>query len=231
MKIFADSAKLEQIAKLVQLPYVKGFTTNPTIMRKDGVSDYEYFAKSMLHIIGDLPVSFEVFADEFSQMEVQARKVGSWGPNVYVKIPITNTKRESSCLLIKRLAEDRVKVNVTAVMALEQIKETIWAMKNVDQGVISVLAGRIADTGVAPVPFMIEALKIIKDVNPRIELLWASPRELLNIVEADRIGCDIITVSNEILSKLSLMGKDLFEYSLETVKMFYNDASSAGYTL
>ncbi|MBF0299651.1 MAG: transaldolase, partial [Oligoflexia bacterium] len=152
IKIFADSANLEQISKLVQLPYIKGFTTNPTLMRKDGVSDYESFAKNMLHIIGDLPVSFEVFADDFKQMEMQARKVSSWGNNVYVKIPITNTKKESSCSLVKKLVESRVKVNVTAVMALEQIKEAILAMENADHGVISVLAGRVADTGVAPTP-------------------------------------------------------------------------------
>jgi transaldolase len=230
IKIFADGADREGILEMYRNPLVAGFTTNPTLMRKAGINDYSAFAKSVLAEIRDRPISFEVFADEFSEMERQALEIRSWGANVYVKIPVTNTKREPAYALIKRLAESGVQLNVTALMTLDQVKAVSQALKDGAPSVVSVFAGRIADTGIDPMPVMSEALSILK-VAPRAELLWASPREVLNIYQADDVGCHIITATNDLIKKLSLAGKDLADYSLETVKMFYDDARSAGFTL
>ena len=230
IKLFADGADLQGMLKIGELPYVKGFTTNPTLMRKAGISDYAGFAAQVLEKIKDRPVSFEVFSDEFSEMERQGRLINGWGPNVYVKIPITNTRRESAAPLIKRLSSDGIKLNITAMLTLQQVRTVGEAVRGGAPSIVSVFAGRIADTGCDPVPMMAEALNILRD-SPSAELLWASPRELLNIIQADSIGCHIITATNDILAKLPSLGKDLDNYSLETVKMFYNDAQSAGFTL
>ena len=230
VKIFADGADLDGIRKLAQNPLIQGFTTNPTLMRKDGVSDYAAFAKDMLGVIGGAPVSFEVFADEFNEMEAQALEIASWGDNVYVKIPITNTRGESAVPLVERLSARKVQVNVTAMMTLDQVRHVAEALHEETPAVVSVFAGRIADTGVDPVPLMREAVGILES-RPKAELLWASPRELLNIFHADEVGCHIITVTHDLLGKLSGVGKDLDRFSLETVKMFYDDAHAAGYTI
>ena len=229
-KIFADGADKGGMCELYKNSLIKGFTTNPTLMRKAGLSDYEAFAKDILIAIPDRPVSFEVFADDFATMERQALKIASWGPNVYVKIPITNTRAESAQPLIKRLAEAGLKLNITAMMPLKQVRETCVSLKESPSSYVSVFAGRIADTGRDPVPLMADAVEILRPY-PNLELIWASPRELLNIFQADAIGCQIITVTHDILKKLSLYGKDLDEYSLETVKMFYEDGQKAGYRL
>ncbi|HMD88895.1 MAG TPA: transaldolase [Anaerolineaceae bacterium] len=230
VKIFADGADLDGILELYHNPYITGFTTNPTLMRKSGITDYEKFARQVLEKITDRPISFEVFSDEFNEMERQARKIGSWGHNVYVKIPVTNTRRESSVELISRLAQEKVKLNVTALMTLDQVRIVSGALANHTSSFISVFAGRIADTGRDPMPIMKEAVEIM---SPHItqELIWASPRELLNIFHADEIGCHVITVTHDILKKLTLVGKELDEYSLDTVKMFHGDAQMAGYKL
>jgi transaldolase len=230
VKIFADGADEKSIAELAKNPLVKGFTTNPTLMRAAGITDYEAFARRVLDQIGDMPISFEVFADEFSEMERQARQIASWGGSIYVKIPVSNTRGESAAALIGRLSRDGVRLNVTALPTLEQVDTVSGALDDRTPSIISVFAGRIADTGVDPVPIMEEALAIMRP-HPRQELIWASPREILNIIQADRIGCHIITVTPDILKKTSVIGRDLAGYSLDTVKMFFKDAQAAGYKL
>jgi transaldolase len=216
--------------KLYANPQIQGFTTNPTLMRKAGITDYEAFARDILTAIPDRPISFEVFADEFDEMERQAERIATWGENVYVKIPVTNTRGESAAPLVERLAGRGVKQNVTALMTLAQVREITEALAAGPAANISVFAGRVADTGVDPLPMMREALEIMRPY-PQLELIWASPRELLNIVQASEIGCHIITVTSDILNKLPLIGKDLGEYSLDTVKMFRNDALASGFGL
>lgn len=231
LKIFADGAALEPMLELNKNPRISGFTTNPTLMRKAGISDYRAFAKQVLGVIKDKPISFEVFADEWPEMKRQALEIKTWGDNVYVKIPITNTKGESAAPLIRELASAGVKLNVTAICTLEQVRETAQALKGGAPSVVSVFAGRIADTGRDPIPLMREALTICRAAGEQVELLWASPRELLNILQAAEIGCDIITVTNDVLAKLPTVGKDLKQFSLETVQMFYRDAQAAGFKL
>jgi len=229
-KIFADGAELESMRALAREPYIKGFTTNPTLMRKAGVSDYRGFARHVLAAIPDRPISFEVFSDDFGEMERQAREIATWGDHVYVKIPVTNTGRLPSYDLIKRLSQSGVKVNVTAILTLEQVRNVVAVVKGGAPSNVSVFAGRIADTGRDPVPLMTAAMELIR-LEPQAELIWASPRELLNIFQADAIGCHIITVTQDILKKLPLVGKALDDYSLDTVKMFYDDAQAAGFSL
>jgi transaldolase len=230
IRVFADGADLKSIRELAANPRIQGFTTNPTLMRAAGVTDYKAFSLDVLKVIGGRPVSFEVFADDFPTMEAQAREIATWGDNVYVKIPVSNTNGESSCPLIARLAKAGVKLNVTAIMTLEQVKEVGQALDPAVPAVVSVFAGRVADTGRDPVPHMAEALELLSN-RPKAELLWASPRELLNIFQADAIGCHIITATPDVLKKLALVGKDLDLYSRETVLMFYNDAKAAGFTI
>jgi len=230
VKIFADGADLKIIADLARNPLVKGFTTNPTLMRKAGVVDYRAFALEMLKVVGGRPVSFEVFSDDFAGMEAQARAIATWGKNVYVKIPVTNTRREFAGDLIRRLAGAGVQLNVTAILTNQQVKDVLASLSPKTASYVSVFAGRIADTGRDPVPLMAEAVALLK-ANPKAELIWASPRELLNIFQADDIGCQVITVTSDILNKLSLVGKSLDEYSLDTVKMFFNDAKAAGFSI
>ncbi len=230
VKLFADGADRAKMLELARDPRIRGFTTNPSLMRKAGVTDYEGFAREILAAITDRPISLEVFADEFDEMERQARKIASWGTNVYVKIPVTNTRGESSCNLIRRLAQDGIRVNVTAILTLGQVRQVISALANGAPAVVSVFAGRIADTGRDPVPLMAAAAELVHSV-PGAELLWASVRELYNIVQADRAGCDIITVTPDILAKLDLWNKDLSEYSLETVRTFYHDAQRSGFRI
>ena len=230
IKIFADGADKAAMLEMYRNPLIKGFTTNPTLLRKAGVADYQAFALDILKAIPDRPISFEVFSDEFSEMETQARKIADWGKNVYVKIPVTNTRRESSINLIRNLVRSGVKLNVTAMMPLDQVRDVALALAGGPPANISVFAGRIADTGRDPVPLMAAAVELLRPY-PNIELIWASPRELLNIFQANDIGCQIITVTNDILKKLNLFGKDLHDYSLETVKMFREDAVKAGYAL
>ncbi len=230
VKIFADGADKADILRLYGLPYIQGFTTNPTLMRKAGVADYRAFALDVLQSIPDRPISFEVFADRFDEMEQQAREIAGWGENVYVKIPVTNTRGRSSAALVRRLARQGVQVNVTAITTLRQVRKTADALAGGPPAYVSVFAGRVADTGRDPVPLMSAAVALVEDY-PNIELIWASPRELWNIFQADAIGCQVITVTPDILKKLALVGKDLEEYSLETVKMFYADAAAAGYQL
>jgi len=227
VKIFADGADLKVISNLSRNPLIKGFTTNPTLMRKAGISDYRAFAREVLNVVGGRPISFEVFSDEFAEMEKQAREIAAWGKNVYVKIPVTNTRREFAGKLIQRLAQAGVQLNITALLTSAQVKEVLHCLSPDTRSYISVFAGRIADTGRDPVPLMAEAVELLK-TNPQAELIWASPRELLNIFHAEAVGCQVITVTHDILNKLSLVGKDLAEYSLDTVKMFFQDALSAG---
>ena len=233
IKIFADGAALPPMLEAAKDPRIAGFTTNPTLMRKAGVSDYRAFAKEVLAAIKDKPISFEVFADDWPEMRRQAREIATWGDNVYVKIPITNTRREPAAPLVRELSAAGVKLNVTAICTLDQVRETAQALKGGAPSVVSVFAGRIADTGRDPVPLMKEALGICRAADPsaRMELLWASPRELLNIVQAAEVGCDIITVTPDLLKKLELVGKDLAEFSLDTVQMFFRDAQAAGFKL
>ena len=228
IKIFADGANVSEMKKVYSEGIVKGFTTNPTLMKKDGVKDYIAFAKDALSEIKDMPVSFEVFTDDFESMERQAREIGSWGDNVYIKIPVTNTKGEPSYELIRKLTGDGMKLNITAILTIEQIENVVKSIDKSTPAIVSLFAGRIADTGRDPVPYIKESLKILKD-KPNAELLWASSRELLNIFQAEACGCHIITVTNDLLKKLQMVDKDLKELSLDTVKMFYNDATSAGY--
>ena len=230
VKIFADGADKSGMIDMYKKPFIKGLTTNPTLMRKAGVSDYEAFSRDILSLIKDKPLSLEVFSDNFEEMERQAMKIAGWGDNVYVKIPITNTKRETCYALVKRLSNAGVKLNVTAIMTLAQVRDVVAVLNPIVPSYVSVFAGRIADTGADPVPLMAAAVEMIK-VNPLAELIWASPRELLNVFQADAIGCQVITVTNDILKKLELVGYDLDEYSLDTVKMFYNDAVAAGFSL
>jgi transaldolase len=230
VKIFADGANKADMLRLYADPRIRGFTTNPTLMRHAGITDYVAFAKDILASIHDRPISFEVFSDEFDEMERQALEIASWGANVFVKIPVSNTKSEPSYDLIRRLAERGVQLNVTAIMTLAQVREVSAALGNHAPSNVSIFAGRIADTGVDPVPLMAKAVGICRP-HPNQELIWASPRELLNIVQAGEIGCHIITVTADILKKLPLIGKDLGEYSLDTVKMFHGDAMAAGFRL
>lgn len=230
VKLFADGADLAGIARLAANPLIKGFTTNPTLMRKAGVRDYRAFAREMLAIIGGRPVSFEVFSDEFAEMERQALEIASWGDRIYVKIPVTNTLGEFSGPLITRLSAAGVKVNVTAVMTPAQVEAVAGCLAEGTPGCVSVFAGRIADTGRDPVPLMAEAVRILR-ARPKTELIWASPRELLNIVQADAVGCHIITATADVLAKLPLIGKDLLAFSLETVQMFRQDALKAGFMI
>lgn len=230
VKIFADGADKAGMLEMYEKPFVKGLTTNPTLMKKAGITDYRAFCKDILTSINDKPLSFEVFSDNFAEMERQALEIASWGNNVYVKIPITNTKQETCYALVEKLAKQKVKLNVTALMTLNQVRNVVTSLDPNIPSYVSVFAGRIADTGYDPVPLMTTALEILK-VAPAAELIWASPRELLNIFQADEIGCHVITVTNDILKKLSLVGYDLNEYSLDTVKMFYADAVAAGFKL
>jgi transaldolase len=230
VKIFADGADLSGIKAMYQQPWIAGFTTNPTLMRKAGVTDYKAFALEVLRVVPDRPVSFEVFADDFDAMEEQALEIASWGSNVNVKIPVTNTRREFAGPLIRRLSKRGVALNITAVFTAEQIQGIAENLSPQVPAIVSVFAGRIADTGTDPIPLMQDGLNILK-ARQKAELLWASPRELLNVVQADQIGCHIITVTHDILGKLSLLGKDLGDYSLDTVKMFYKDATAANFSI
>jgi transaldolase len=228
VKLFADGADLAGMREMATVPGIAGFTTNPTLMRKAGVTDYEAFARAVLEFIPDRPISFEVFSDEFSEMAAQARRIASWGANVYVKIPVTNTRAESSVPLVRELANEGIKLNVTALTTTAQVRAVAEALKPGVSSFVSLFAGRVADTGRDPVPAVRDAVAILGEA-PGAELIWASPRELLNVFQADEAGCHIITATNDILKKLALVGKDLDVYSLETVKMFYDDARSAGY--
>lgn len=230
VKLFADGADIAGMKEMYQNPMIKGFTTNPTLMRKAGVQDYKEFARQVLKAIPDRPISFEVFADEFDEMERQAIEIASWGKTVSVKIPVTNTKKQFAGPLIERLSNAGVALNVTAITTLDQVRNVTERLALNTPAIISVFAGRIADTGRDPLPLMAESVRIMRS-KPKAELIWASPRELLNIFQADSIGCHIITATNDILKKLSLVGKDLEGYSLETVQMFYKDAQAAGYRI
>ena len=230
IKIFGDGADLSSMRALYALPHIAGFTTNPTLMRKAGIADYRAFALEALEAIPDRPISFEVFADDFPTMEQQAIEIASWGPNVYVKIPITTTQGESAAALVGRLSERGIKVNVTAMFTLDQVDAILERLAPDTPAVLSIFAGRIADSGRDPVPLMREAVARAKRF-PKVELLWASPRELLNIFQADEVGCHIITVTGDVLGKLPSVGKDLDQFSLETVAMFYRDATAAGYSI
>ena len=230
VQIFADGADKASMLDLYRQSYIKGFTTNPTLMRKAGVTDYERFAREILQSIPDRPISFEVFADDEIEMERQARKIARWASNVYVKIPVTNTRSQPMDNLIRRLSADGIQVNATALLALDQVRHVAQALRGGAPSYISVFAGRVADTGRDPVPLMKSALELMAP-EPRCQLVWASPRELLNIFQADEIGCHIITVTSDVLKKISLVGKDLHEYSLETVRMFHNDAAHSKFKL
>jgi transaldolase len=230
IKIFADGADKNEMLEMAEKPFIKGFTTNPTLMRKAGVTDYKKFSKEILQFIDTLPISFEVFSDDIDEMYEQAMLINSWADNVYVKIPVTNTKAEPCYDLINRLSNEGVNINFTAVFTLDQVEKATEALKDGPNCIISVFAGRIADAGIDPVPHMKKALEIINPIN-NIELLWASPREILNVVQANNIGCHIITATSDILKKLDLLGKDLNEFSLDTVKLFRNDAIAARYTI
>jgi len=230
VKIFADGADKAGMLEMHAKPFIKGLTTNPTLMRKAGIADYKAFALDILHNISDKPISFEVFSDDFADMHRQALEIAGWGDNVYVKIPITNTKRAPAYDLIRKLSSQNVKLNVTALMTLGQVRDTVAALNPKVPSYVSVFAGRIADTGRDPLPLMAAAVELLRP-NPLAELIWASPRELLNIFHADQIGCHVITVTNDILKKLNLVGHDLDDYSLDTVKMFHRDAADAGFRL
>jgi transaldolase len=230
VKIFADGADVAQIAELAAHPLIAGFTTNPTLMGKAGVTDYEAFAKQALEIVGDRPISFEVFADDFGEMGREARVISSWAENVYTKIPVTDTSGNPATELIRQLASEGVNLNVTGLLTLGQVEAVAAALEGEVPACVSLFAGRIADAGVDPVPMVVEAVSILEPL-PQAELIWASPREVLNIVQADSAGCDIITVTHDLLAKLPLLGKDLAEFSLETVRMFHRDAVDAGFRL
>lgn len=230
VKIFADGADKAGMLEMYAKPFIKGLTTNPTLMRKAGVSDYRAFAKEILSEIKDKPLSFEVFSDVFADMERQALEISSWGDNVYVKIPVTNTKGQPCHDLVRRLAKRKVKLNVTALMTLGQVRDVVACLDPKTPSYVSIFAGRIADTGRDPVPLMAAAVEMLR-VSSKAELIWASPRELLNIFQAEAIGCHVITVTNDVLKKLSIVGADLDNYSLDTVKMFHNDALEAGFQL
>ncbi len=230
VKLFCDGADFDSILSMYKNPYIKGFTTNPTLMRKAGISDYEAFGRKVLAAVPDRPVSLEVFADDLATMEAQADKIATWGSNVNVKIPITNTKGEFTGPLLKKLSAKGVVLNITAIMTVKQVEDVAACLDPKTPSIISVFAGRVADTGVDPVPLMADCLKALKN-QPKAELLWASPRELLNVFQADEVGCHIITATPDILAKLKLVGKSLDDYSLDTVKMFYTDASAAGFSI
>ena len=230
VQIFADGADKVGMLEMYNKSFIKGLTTNPTLMKKAGIKDYEAFAKDILNDVKDKSISFEVFSDDLDEMENQALKIATWGDNVYVKIPVTNTKGIPTYSLIKKLSDKGVKVNVTAIMTLEQVRDVVLSLNQNVPSYVSVFAGRIADTGVDPVPLMSAAVQITS-MNSKAEVIWASPRELLNIFQADEIGCQVITVTNDILKKLELVDYDLNSYSLDTVKMFYNDALSAGFKI
>jgi transaldolase len=230
VQIFADGADKAGMLEMHAKPYIKGLTTNPTLMKKVGITDYRAFCKDILTHIKDKPLSFEVFSDDFAEMERQAIEIASWGNNVYVKIPVSNTKKETCYALVKKLTAQGVKVNVTAIMTLTQTRDVISVLNPAVPSYVSIFAGRIADTGRDPVPLMAAAVEMLK-VAPASELIWASPRELLNIFQADEVGCQVITVTNDLIKKLTLVGYDLEDYSLDTVKMFYNDAVAAGFKL
>lgn len=230
IKLFADGADKQGILEMYQNPNIDGFTTNPTLMRKAGVTNYVSFSKEILEAVPDRPISFEVFADEFKEMEQQALEISNWGENVYVKIPVMNTKMDPSYDLIRNLSRKDVKLNITAIMTLEQVRLVSEAVLGGPSCYVSVFAGRIADTGVDPVPLMQKALDLL-NTAPNAELLWASPREVFNVYQAESIGCHIITATNDILKKLNLKAKNLTEYSQETVQMFYNDAQASGFKL
>ena len=230
VQIFADGADIEGIRTLRSNPLIKGFTTNPTLMKQAGIKDYLKFSKEVIQVIDGLPISLEVFSDDFAEMKTQALKLSALGSNVNVKIPITNTKSESSSKLVSELAKEGVSLNVTALFTLKQVDDTVAALQGSRKSYISVFAGRIADAGIDPMPIMEGALQLMRS-EKQLELIWASPREVLNIVQADQIGCHVITVTHDLLKKLPGLGKDLTEFSLETVAMFANDAKNAGYTL
>ena len=229
IKIFADGADKAGMLEMNENPLIKGLTTNPTLMKKAGIKDYSSFAKEILVHIKDKPISFEVFADDFDEMERQANIIATWGKNVNVKIPITNSKGFSCLPLVKNLAS-KVKLNITAMMTLSQVQEVTPTLEAGAGGYVSVFAGRIADTGIDPIPLMQQVVNYLKDY-PNVELIWASPREVLNVIQADEMGCHIITVTNDVIKKLSGLGKNLEQFSLETVQMFYNDAKAAGYDI
>jgi len=230
VKIFADGADRQGMLEMAALSHIQGLTTNPTLMRKAGIADYKAFALDILGAIRTKPISFEVFSDDFADMERQALEIASWADNVYVKVPVTNTRREPCYELVRRLARRGVKLNVTALMTLAQVRDVVDALEPQVPSYVSVFAGRIADTGRDPLPLMAAAVEMLR-IRPAAELIWASPRELLNVFHADAIGCQVITVTNDILKKLALVGMDLDDYSLDTVKMFYNDATAAGFRL
>jgi transaldolase len=230
IKIFADGANKADMLEMYRKPYIKGFTTNPSLMRKAGITDYKAFALDIVQAIPDRPLSFEVFADEFGEMERQAREIATWGGQIYVKIPITNTRGEPAYDLIHRLSHEGIKLNITAMMPLSQVRDAVACITGGAPCYVSVFAGRIADTGRDPVPLMAAAVELLRP-TPNAELIWASPRELLNIFQANAVGCHIITATNDILKKIPCIGKDLEEYSLDTVRMFYQDAQHVGYTL
>lgn len=229
-KIFADGASLIGILEMSRNPLISGFTTNPTLMRKAGITDYEAFAREALHLVPELPVSFEVFSDDFSDMERQALKISSWGGNVYVKIPSTNTRGESTHELAGRLAQAGVKLNITAMTTPEHVARMLPALAGGPPAIASIFAGRVADSGRDPLPLMRECLEILSTAA-NVELLWASPRELFNLVQAESIGCHIITMTNDLIAKIPLLGKDLNKFALETVEMFFRDSEAAGYRL
>jgi transaldolase len=230
VKVFADGADVAGIRKAAGEPLIAGFTTNPALMRRAGVENYERFAREALDAAGGKPISFEVTSDDFDDMGRQARKIARWGENVFVKVPVTNTVGRSSCDLIRLLVGEGVQVNVTAILTLDQVTDVVAALEGCRSSYVSVFAGRIADTGVDPLPVMRSAVTIVHSCEAA-QLIWASPREILNVVQADAIGCDVITVTADLLSKLALLGRDLGDYSLDTVRMFYTDATSAGYEL
>jgi transaldolase len=230
IKIFADGADLGTMVSMAELDYIKGLTTNPTLMRKAGITDYKAFSREVLMKVKDKPISFEIFSDDFEEMKRQALEIGGWAENVYVKIPITSSTGESTIQVIEFLVNRQVKVNVTALLTSDQVKSVVKVLNPDVPSYISVFAGRIADTGRDPIEIMTESL-VMMSHNRNSELIWASPRELLNIFQADQIGCHIITATSDLLNKTNLIGKNLTEYSLETVKMFRNDALASGYAL
>jgi transaldolase len=228
VKIFADGANREAIVALARNPLIKGFTTNPTLMRQAGVADYEEFAREVLDVVNDRPFSLEVFSDDFDEMAEQARRIAKWGENVYVKIPVTNTHGEASVALIRDLVAEGIKLNVTALMTTRQVRTVADALADAASSFVSVFAGRIADAGVDPIPLMAASVEILS-AFPGLELIWASPREVLNILQADAVGCHVITVTHELLGKIGGIGRDLDDFSLATVRMFRDDAVAAGY--
>ena len=230
VKVFADGADLEGIGRLAADPVIAGFTTNPTLMRKAGITDYEEFAKAALELVGERPISFEVFTDDFAEMAREARAITTWGENVYVKIPVTDTEGNPADALVRELAHEGVKLNVTGLFTLDQVSSVCAALDGGAPACVSLFAGRIADAGVDPIPIVVDAVAAVEQIGTA-ELIWASPREILNVVQADQAGCHIITVTHDLLAKLPSLGKDLSEFSLDTVRMFHRDATSAGYEI